>query len=193
MFEVLKPLILASTSSIRQRVLRQAGCDFEVFKPQVDEAQLKATLSYDSHSELARLLSCEKALSLSAKYPQHHIIGADQIASLNGQILNKTQSIRDCISQLKQCCGQTHTLYSAVSLVKNNKVLLSYIERAQLTMKALTEAEIETYVHLDKPLYSCGGYYFEEHGEDLFSQVVGEKETILGLPLNGLMQYVMSR
>jgi len=174
-------LILASTSFYRQSLLKRLGLPFEVMSPGVDESQYKQSIS--EPQELAVSLAQAKAHSIAKDHPDQLVIGADQLAVINGEILDKPGSREKNIEQLTKLSGQTHQLLTAVCLIHQETERL-LLDRTFLRMRPLTSAEIEAYVDLDEPFDCAGGYQFENHGVSLFEDVRSTDTTAIeGLPL----------
>ncbi|MEK9728078.1 MAG: Maf family nucleotide pyrophosphatase [Candidatus Margulisiibacteriota bacterium] len=179
-----KPLILASSSSIRQTLLKKITPDFTIIPAHINERM---------YPPLAALeLAKAKALHVSKNYPEHWVIGADQICHLNYKVFHKPETIENAIKTLMQLNGQTHTLKTAVSIAHNNKILWSLCENIELTMKSLTNDEITHYINRDLPLNSCGAYKYESLGKTLFKSVSHDSTAIQGLPLKPLSKILTS-
>lgn len=181
------PLILASGSSIRQSMLRAVGLSFSVVPSGVDEDVIKQKLNDAPVAERALTLAIAKALSVSASYPDHLTIGADQMCALDGEVLDKPGSYPNAEAQLARLAGKTHQQVSAVVLARGSEIVWSHTGIASLTMRPLTASEISAYVATDAPLQSCGAYKLESMGRHLFSQIEGDNDTIQGLPLIPLL------
>jgi septum formation protein len=186
-------VILASSSSIRAKLLHQAGFCCEVKKSNVDETVIKKQNQTLSYGKLALILADEKAKIISRLYPRSLVLGGDQIAALGNQMLKKTTTLEACEKQLAFLNGKTHTLYTACVLYQAGDRLMSHLSVPSLTMKNLSFADIKAYVNKDRPYFSCGGYYFEENGYQLFSDVHGEAAAICGMPLNWLTKHFISK
>ena len=185
-----KQIILASGSETRRIMLEKAGIVFEVIKPDVDEEELKTKLSKLSIKDLGLSLAIAKAQSISIKYPDAITIGADQVCELDGKIFDKPGSYEKCIEHLSLLRGKTHTQHCCACLFKGDTLMAEIYQTARLTMRDLTDQEIVDYVELEKPYHSCGSYMFERNGHTLFESIEGEAETILGLPLQKILELV---
>ena len=186
--KVKKKLILASASKGRRQVLTRSGLAFDVIPSQIDEAQLQSDSHYLQLSEQALLLATKKAESVSRLHPDYIVIGGDQICGLDNTIFHKPGNRENAKAQLLQLSGQTHQLYTAVCLFENSQLIWSSVETVHMTMRSLTEEEIDQYLNLDSPFDACGAYYYESKGSALFDHVTGSKETIQGLPLSLLLE-----
>ena len=185
-----QPLILASTSHVRAQILRQAGFEFEIVNSKVDENKLKLTGAALPFSLLAVKLAAAKAKTVSSQHPENMVIGCDQIAVCENRVLNKTITLEGCKNQLQYLSGKAHHLFTAMVLYKNEDCILSHLSIPFLKMKALTVVEIEAYIQQDKPISSCGGYYYELNGHRLFDRIKGEREAICGLPLASIKKFL---
>ena len=179
-------LILASGSAARQNMLRQAGFDFDIMPADIDEEKIIAEQAGTlSGKELALLLANEKAKFISSQRQDKYIIGSDQILMMNNKIYSKAKNIEQAKARLKEFQGQSHALYSAVSVYKNNQEIFSYCDKATLYMRDLSDDEIESYcAKAGDVLTSCVGCYaLESVGIRLFERIEGDYFTILGMPL----------
>ena len=183
-----KPIILASASKIRSKILKNTGLKFTIENSSIDEENIKKKIARNKISDQAKILACAKASKVSEKNPNTYVIGADQICSINKMILKKPLNIDNAINQLKKLSGKTHKQTSAICLFYKGKKLWCHAEEAKLTMHKLSENEIKNYINIDKPFQSCGSYKFESYGHHLFSKVVGDSFTIQGLPLISLLR-----
>lgn len=181
------PLMLASGSAIRAQMLKSVGLTFSVVPSSVDEAALKARYESDDLRGLAAQLAHAKAASVAKDYQQHLTIGADQVCACEGEVLDKPGTREKAIAQLQRLSGKTHRQYSAVCVMRGDKTLWETVEVAELTMRTLSDADIEAYVDADQPLQSCGAYKFESLGRHLFADVQGDQDVIKGLPLVPLL------
>ena len=182
------PIILASASKIRSKILQKTGMEFSVIISDIDEHKLKENMIKKSIPEMAIILASEKALNVSKTNPNSYVIGADQICNLNNNIFSKPDTMDKAIEQLKKLSGKTHKQTSGISLYFNSKLIWSGYEEAELTMYELNEKEIIKYLKIDKPFNSCGSYKYESLGINLFSKVTGNNETIQGLPIIELLK-----
>lgn len=203
------PLILASASSTRRALLAGAGLRFEVLPADVDEGAVAGP-----PADVARELARRKALAVSARHPDALVIGGDQVLALphshhrehkdHGEdsvhsvcsvvsaILYKARNHAEAGEKLAALQGRTHALHCAVAVARGGVVLWSHLARADLTMRALSGADIERYLAAAGPEVtgSVGAYALEGLGAWLFDRVEGDYFTILGLPLLPLLQYL---
>ena len=177
----MKPLILASTSPYRREQLQRLGIPFEGIPPECDEDAFKNQGL--ELKELASTLATEKAASLVKSHPDSIIIGGDQIAAIDGEILSKPLSRENAYKQLDKLQGSTHQLITSLSIISGNDIY-SHTEVANLTMVPLNFEQIEKYVERDLPLYCCGSYKIEGHGISLFEKIeVDDFTSIVGMPM----------
>lgn len=180
-------MVLASGSAIRQHMLKAVGLAFRVMPSGFDEASLKAQLKGASIAEQAVALARGKALSVSKDLPDAITIGADQICSVDGEILSKPGSYENAHASLTKLSGKTHLQTSGLVLTRGSDVLWEYSDSAELTMRTLSPEAIKAYVAEDAPLHSCGAYKFEAMGRHLFESIRGDHDVIKGLPLTPLL------
>lgn len=182
-------LVLASSSATRRALLASAGVDFEVRAADVDEAAIRdrllAAVPAVSHEEIALTLAGQKALAVSMQDPGALVIGADQVLSFEGVVFEKPKSIAEARDGLRALRGKTHALHSATALAANGVVLWKDVETAHLTMRAFSEAALDSYLARagGVVLTSVGAYQIEGPAVQLFENVEGDHSTILGLPL----------
>lgn len=192
-----RPLILASGSTIRAQLLRQAGLEFDVVKPRVDEEMLRDTLLAEGTSsrDIADALAEMKALRVSEKHPEALVIGCDQVLDLKGQILSKPATRADAETQLMQLRGQKHSLLSAIVIADAGKPIWRHIGQVRLFTRDFSDDWLQGYLDRNWPdiAESVGGYKLEKEGVRLFSRIDGDYFTVLGLPLLDLLSYLALR
>lgn len=184
-------LILASASPFRRLLLENAGVDFRVVPASIDERGLEAELeeSRTSGEGVADALAQAKALSVSADWPDHIVIGSDQTLSLEGRLFHKPASMAAAADHLRDLSGRTHRLNSAIALACNGEILWTHLSIATLTIRPLSEGFIARHLQRagEKVLGSVGAYQLEGEGVNLFERIEGDYFTILGLPLLPLL------
>jgi septum formation protein len=193
------PLILASASPYRRRMLEAAGVSFRAVAADVDEAALKRGLAAKSPrpspAAVAGALAGAKAGQVSDRHPDALVIGADQVLALGDELLDKPGDLAGARLQLQRLCGRTHRLVSAVVLASAGRTLWSHADEAILTMRSFSPAFLDSY--LDRAgtglCRIVGAYEIEGLGIQLFEQVEGDHFTIIGLPLVPLLAELRSR
>lgn len=183
-------VILASTSGTRAELLRNAGVNFTVVAPGVDEQAAKASLLGDGADprEVADALAQLKAEKVSRRYPGL-VIGADQTLDLDGALLSKSETLEAARAALMSLRGRTHRLHSAVVVARDGGAIWREVKTATLHVRDFSPAFLDDYLTREgeAALWSVGGYRLEGLGAQLFSRVEGDTFTVLGLPLFGLL------
>ena len=187
------PIILASNSESRLKILQETGLDFIQLKSNIDESLVKEKYKKKNANFIATKLAEAKALFISRENRKSYVIGADQICISKGKIFSKPKNKKKAIEQLSELNGKTHKLISAFSICYDNQVVYSYVEEVKLKMRKLSKKSIKDYVEIDLPISSCGSYRFEANGKYLFSDVVGNNSTILGLPILPLIKILFKK
>lgn len=189
------PIILASTSRIRQQLLRNAGVSFIALSPGVDESVIKEARRELSPAELAAELARAKSTPLCNVHRDALIIGADQLLVLDGKVFDKPQSISDARFQLQTLRNRSHQLISAVSCSTNGEVLWQHQSVATLTMRPFTDQFLDHYISLCGAdlCTTVGAYKLEGLGIQLFETITGDYFAILGLPLLPLLAFLRSK
>jgi len=174
-------LVLASTSPYRRELLQRLRIPFACRAPGIDETAVKATLA--DPETLARELARRKALAVAALHPAAFVIGSDQVATIDGAILDKPGTAALAVAQLQRLRGREHRLLTAVA-VAHPGGLVEFLDVTRLCMRSLDDAEIERYVAQDQPLDCAGSYKIESLGIALFAGISAEDHSaIVGLPL----------
>ena len=186
-------IILASNSSIRQKILEDSGISFEVVPSEVEEEELKQSLSSKNFREYCLALAKAKALDVSNKKKNAYVIGSDQICCYGEEIFSKPLTKENCFKTLSKLSGNTHYQNCGISICKNGKEIWSHYAQAALTMKSLSDREIRDYIDKDEPFMACGAYRFESLGKDLFLTTKGDETTIQGLTLNPIINFLTSK
>jgi septum formation protein len=186
------PLILASQSRARQALLANAGIAFEAVPAGIDEREIQQASGLAAPGEIASLLARQKALWVSSRQPDGIVVGADQTLALAKQLFSKPAGRARAADQLRTLAGNSHELHSAVAVARDGKVLFETVSVASMTMRQLSEAQINAY--LDEAgaavTTSVGAYQLEGLGIHLFERVEGDHFTILGLPLLPLLAFL---
>lgn len=190
-------LVLASSSEIRATLLRNAGIEVAIEPARIDEEMIRRSLEAEgAHPrDVADALAESKALKISRKNPDALVLGCDQVAELDRQILSKPDSPEQAVEQLSRLSGQTHRLLSAAVICQGVKPIWRHVGVVRLTMRELSPAYVQDYVsrNWDSIRWSVGAYKLEEEGVRLFSKIEGDYFTVLGLPLMELTSYLIMR
>lgn len=183
------PLVLASKSLARRQMLVAAGVPVEALPSDLDERAFEQTLGEIGPAEMALRLAREKATVVAARMPGRLVIGADQTLALGRRRFSKPADADEARVQLLALRGQTHTLHSAVALVRDDELMFEHADAARLTMRDISDAFLEIYLESagNTVTESVGGYQLERTGIHLFERVEGDHFTILGMPLLPLL------
>ena len=186
------PLILASSSKVRARLLQEAGVAFTVQSPGLDEHAMREAVGSTgalSPQDIAEVLARAKAEAVSELVPQAFVIGADQVLAFGDRILSKPDSMEAARRELLDLSGKSHTLHSAVAVAVRGGTVWAHSEASTLTMRALTPQFIGRYLAAagEEVLSSVGAYQLEGLGVQLFEEIDGDYFSILGLPLLPLL------
>ena len=192
-----QPLVLASTSEIRQTLLRNAGLDFVVVPARVDEETVRNSMLAEDASprDIADALAELKATKVSQKHPEALVIGCDQVLNLQGRLLSKPTTPEEVRAQLGDMRGKRHDLLSAAVICEGGKPIWRHVGVVRMTMRAFSDAYLDDYIarNWESIRHSVGAYKLEEEGVRLFSRVEGDYFTVLGLPLLNLLSYLTLR
>jgi len=186
-------IILASNSSIRKKILEDSGIPFEVIPSEVEEEDLKQSLSSGNFKDYCLALAKAKALDISNKKKNAYVIGSDQICCYEKEIFSKPLTKENCFKTLSKLSGNTHYQNCGISICKDGKEIWSHYSQAALTMKSLSDSEIKDYIDKDEPFMACGAYRFESLGKNLFLSTEGDETTIQGLTLNPILNFLASK
>jgi septum formation protein len=186
-------LILASGSSIRRKMLEDAGLEFEAVRPDVDEERAKAGGS--EPSKIARELAEAKALAVSASRPGNWVIGSDSVVAAGGRLFNKPASREEAAEHLRFFSGKPMLLTSSVALARDGQIDWSHVGKAELMVRDLSDDFIAAYLEVEWPEvgYTVGVFRMEGPGVQLFDSVAGDHFTILGMPLVPLLKALRER
>ena len=187
-------IILASKSAIRKKILEENGISCVVEPANVDEDLVKESLLNKGESPqiISKNLAELKANKISNKKNGKLVLGADSIIDYNGNIISKPSNREEALTTLKKLNGQKHYLISSVCISKNGSMLWNYTDKAVLTMKQMTDEELKSYLSKikDSKLYAYNIYQIEGEGRSLFSKIEGDKNTIMGLPIKQIKEYL---
>ncbi len=187
-------IILASKSEVREEILKKNGINCEIIPANVDEDQVKKSLLEEKVSPglISKNLAELKANKVSKKKDDHLVLGADSVIDLNGELISKPTNREEAFNILKKLNGQQHQLISSVCISKNGSMIWNSTDVSTLTMKQLNSDEIKSYLAKirDKELYAYGVYQIEADGRDLFSKIEGDENSIMGLPVKQIKEYL---
>ena len=187
-------IVLASTSSTRQRMLQASGVPFVVEAPRVDEHEFKLGLDAQgaSAAEIAEVLAEAKAVGVSRRKPGLMVVGADQVLQCGNRRYDKPADRASALSQLKSLRGSRHELVSCAVVVKDGLRTWHAVDRAQLEIRNVSDDFLESYLDAvgDDALNGPGAYRIEGLGSQLFSRIEGSHFTVMGLPLLQLLEYL---
>ena len=187
-------IILASKSGVRKKILNENQITCEVFPSNIDEDEVKNSLLSSGASPLliSKNLAELKANKISLKSPDKIVLGADSVIDLNGELISKPNDRKEALNIMKKLNGKKHRLISSVCISKNGSMIWNHTDAASLTMKELNLDQIKSYLKKvdDKKLYAYGVYQIEAGGKNLFSKIEGEKNSIMGLPITKIKEYL---
>ena len=187
-------IILASKSLVRKKILEENGISCVVEPANIDEDLIKESLLNKGESPqiISKNLAELKANKISNKKNGKLVLGADSIIDYNGNIISKPSNREEALAILKKLNGQKHYLISSVCISKNGSMLWNYTDKAVLTMKQMTDEELKSYLSKikDSKLYAYNIYQIEGEGRSLFSKIEGDKNTIMGLPIKQIKEYL---
>ena len=190
MFEI----ILASKSKVRKKILDENKINNRVEPSNVDEDLIKESLLKDKATPtlISKNLAELKANKVSLKNIDALVLGADSVIDLEGQLISKPESREEAFQILKKLNGKKHNLVSSVCISKNGSMIWNYSDKATLTMKNFNDNELKNYLSKisDEALYAYNVYQVEGEGKNLFSKINGDENTIMGLPINKIKEYL---
>jgi|TARA_B110001452_G_scaffold232278_2_gene209498 septum formation protein len=187
-------IILASKSKVRKKILDENQINCVVEHSNVDEESIKEGLLKEKASPeiISKNLAELKANKISQKKEDKMVLGADSVIDLNGKIISKPTNRKEALKILQSLNGQTHQLISSVCISQNGSMIWNYTDKALLTMKQMSEEELKKYLNKisDEALYAYNVYQIEGEGRSLFSKIKGDKNTIMGLPIKKIKEYL---
>ena len=191
---MLNNIILASKSKVRKEILEKNDIICNVEPSNVDEESIKESLQKERASPeiIAKNLAELKANKVSLKKKDQIVIGADSVIDLNGELISKPESRDQAMLILKKLNGKNHFLISSVCISKNGQMMWNYTDKAKLKMKNFSDEELKEYLSKisDEALYAYNVYQIEGEGKKLFSQIDGDENTIMGLPIKKIQEYL---
>ena len=187
-------IILASKSGVRKKILDKYNIDSEVIESNVDEDQIKEALLQEGASPLiiSKNLAEVKSNKVSNNNPDRLVLGADSVISLNNKLINKPKSREEALAILKMLNNSKHYLISSVCISKNNSMIWNHTDQSELKMKYFEEKDLIKYLAKIKTetLLAYGVYQVEADGLNLFEYVKGDQDSIMGLPIKQVMNYI---
>ena len=187
-------IILASKSGVRKKILEENQIKCIAEPSNVDEDSIKDSLLKENATPeiISKNLAELKANKISQKRNGDLVLGADSVIDLKGKIISKPTNRREALETLRNLNGQTHHLISSVCMSLNGSMVWNYTDRASLTMKQMTEEELVDYLAkiTDEALYAYNVYQIEGEGRSLFSKIEGDEDTIMGLPVKKIKEYL---
>ena len=187
-------IILASRSGVRKKILEQNNIVCEVIPSNVDEDEIKTSLLKEKATPkiISKNLAELKAKKVSAKKDNRIVLGADSVIDLNGELISKPKNREEALKILEKLNGKKHQLISSVCIFVNGEMIWNFTDDSTLTMKKLNLDEIKSYLSKirDKELYAYGVYQIEAGGKSLFSKIEGDQNTIMGLPIKQIKEYL---
>ncbi|MDA9071839.1 Maf family protein [Candidatus Pelagibacter sp.] len=191
---MLDRIILASKSKVRKKILDENKINCSVEPSNIDEDSVKESLLKEKATPtiISKNLAELKANKVSQKFTDDLVLGADSVIDFEGVIISKPENRTEALKILKKLNGKTHQLISSVCISRGGSMLWNYTDKASLTMKQMSEEELKTYLTKisDDALYAYNVYQIEGEGEHLFSKIEGDKDTIMGLPVKKIKEYL---
>ena len=187
-------IILASKSGVRKKILDENNIKSEVIPSNLNEDQVKESLINKKATPeiISKNLAELKANKISKKIKDRLVLGADSVIDLNGELISKPTNRKEALTILQKLNGKKHQLISSVCISKNGVMIWNFTDASNLTMKNLNSDEIKSYLEKirDKELYAYGVYQIEAGGKSLFTKIEGDKDTIMGLPIKQIKEYL---
>ena len=187
-------IILASNSKVRKKILDENQIECKVFPSNIDEESVKKSLLKENASPemISKNLAELKANKISLKLNDQIVLGADSVIDINKELISKPKDREEAFKILKKLNGKTHYLISSVCISKNGSMIWNYTDKAALTMKDLSDKELKEYLSriTDEALYAYNVYQIEGEGRSLFSKIQGDEDTIMGLPVKKIKDYL---
>ena len=187
-------IILASKSGVRKKIMEQKSISCKVVPSNVDEDQAKLSLQAAGADPemISKNLAELKSIKVSKQFPNELVLGADSVISLDNKLINKPASRREAMEILKKLNGAIHFLISSVCISKNSSMIWNYTDKSELKMKNLSDNQLEKYLSKIKTetLLAYGVYQIEAGGLELFEYVKGDRDSIMGLPIKEMINYI---
>ena len=193
---MLNRIVLASKSEVRKEILDKNNIKCVVEPSNVDEEPVKKSLLKEQASSeiISKNLAELKANKVSMKKNDEIVLGADSVIDLEGELISKPESREEAMEILRKLNGKSHFLISSVCISKNGSMIWNYTDKAKLTMKNFTDDELKNYLSKisDETLYAYNVYQIEGEGRSLFASIEGDEDTIMGLPVKKIKEYINS-
>ena len=193
---MLNKIILASKSEVRKEILDKNNIKCVVEPSYVDEEPVKKSLLKEQASSeiISKNLAELKANKVSMKKNDEIVLGADSVIDLEGELISKPETREEAMGILRKLNGKSHFLISSVCISKNGSMIWNYTDKAKLTMKNFTDDELKNYLSKisDETLYAYNVYQIEGEGRSLFASIEGDEDTIMGLPVKKIKEYISS-
>ena len=187
-------IILASKSKVRKEILDKNNISCDVEASNVDEDVVKESYLKEGATPeiISKKLAELKANKISGKFPNNLVLGADSVIDLDKELISKPTSRKEALNILKKLNGKPHFLVSSVCISKNGSMIWNHSDKAKLTMKKMTDSELKSYLSKipDEALYAYNVYQIEGEGKNLFSRIEGDPNTIMGLPIKKIKEYL---
>tara|TARA_X000000950_G_C13755044_1_gene594352 strand:- start:299 stop:883 length:585 start_codon:yes stop_codon:yes gene_type:complete len=187
-------IILASKSKVRKEILDKNNISTKVEPSNVDEEIIKRSMLKEKASPeiISKNLAEIKANKISNKYCDSLVLGADSVIDLNGEMISKPENRKEALDILKKLNGKKHQLISSACISKNGSMIWNYTDKATLTMKNFNDDDLQKYLKKipDEALYSYNVYQIEGEGRNLFLDINGDENTIMGLPIKKITEYL---
>jgi septum formation protein len=191
---MINQIILASKSEVRKKILERNKIDCMIKPSNVDEDSVKESLLKEKATPtiISKNLAELKANKISQKFAEELVLGADSIIDLEGEIISKPENRSEAFTILKKLNGKTHQLVSSVCISRGGSMIWNYTDKASLTMKQMSDEELKIYLAkiTDEALYAYNVYQIEGEGKALFSKIEGDENTIMGLPIKKIKEYL---
>ena len=191
---MIKSIILASRSKVRKKILEENNIKCEIILSNIDEDSIKESLIKEKATPeiISKNLAELKANKVSQKKNEELVLGADSVIDLNGEIVSKPSNKEEAFKILQKLNGKKHHLISSVCISKNGSMIWNHTDKAGLTMKQMTDEELKSYLSKikEEALYAYNVYQIEDEGRSLFSKIEGDENTIMGLPIKHIKEYL---
>ncbi len=187
-------IILASKSKVREKILKKNNIRCSILPSNIDEEPIKESLLKEGATPeiISKNLAELKANKVSKKMNNALVLGADSVIDLNGELISKPESRKKAFEILKKLNGKEHSLISSVCISKNGSMIWNYTDKAKLFMKNFTDEDLKIYLNKlsDEVIFAYNVYQIEGEGRNLFASINGDENTIMGLPVDKIKEYI---